>query len=93
MADEEKKDVSSSLKSLDNNLDVADSVLDKIGKILKKRWGIILLLVVGYLCYWFFSMVDRELQKPVIEEVQAAPDYVYDTIFYEDGTYELEPAE
>ncbi len=91
----EKKDAMSSLKSLDSNLDIADSVLDKITKIIKKRWGIILLLVFCYLGYWFFNLVDKEMQNP-INNTEMAPVYYetpMDTIFYDDGTYDLQPIE
>lgn len=90
---EEKKEVSPSLKTLDNNLDIADTILDKITKIIKKRWGIILLLIFGYLGYWFFNLVDKEIQNPT-NTIEVAPTYnnypTMDTIFYDDGTYELQ---
>ena len=89
-----KEEPSSSLTKLDSNLNVVDSVLDKIGKIIKKRWWIIISLVVGYMCYWFFGVLDKEIKKeaedPVIEQ-NDSEGIETDTIFYDDGTYELQP--
>lgn len=84
------------LNNIDKNLDVADSILDKVGKILKKRWWILLLLVLGYLGYWFFGLVNKEVAKELEAEETATIDTVYvsqplDTVFYDDGTYELQP--
>lgn len=96
---QENKDINkeepySSLTKLDSNLNVVDSVLDKIGKIIKKRWWIIILLAVGYLCYWFFGVINKEITKeaedPAIEQ-NDSEEVENDTIFYDDGTYELQP--
>lgn len=88
-----KEEPSSSLTKLHSNLNVVDSVLDKIGTIVKKRWWIIILLAVGYLCYWFFGIMNKEITKelenPTMEQNYSEYD-TNDTIFYDDGTYELQ---
>ena len=40
------------IDKIDKNLDVVDSVLTKTGKILKKHWFIIILLLFSWFIYW-----------------------------------------
>ena len=40
------------IDKIDKNLDVVDSILTKTGKILKKHWFIIILLLFSWFIYW-----------------------------------------
>lgn len=90
METENKQEASESLMKLDKNLNVVDSVLDKIGKIFKKRWWVILLLVFGYACYMFFNALNKDIENMTIEQNEDAAQI--DTVWYDDGTYDLQTA-
>ena len=47
----------------EKKLDVADSVLDKLTKLLRKHWGILMILLLGYGVYWFWGEVVKEMDK------------------------------
>lgn len=63
------------IEETDKKLDTVDSILTKIGKILKKHWWIILILLISYFFYW--ALTSKDLKE--YEEV--AP--VYDSSYYE----------
>lgn len=47
----------------EEKLDKADNFLTKIKTLLKKHWGIILILVLLYGVYRFFSLVGEEMDS------------------------------
>lgn len=80
--------------STENKLDKVDSYLTKFGNILKKHWGKLLLILIGYCVYASVNWVINLPDEPVVEEVQdelpVEDDTYYidslsgDTIYYED---------
>lgn len=68
-------------------LDKADSFLTKLKSLLKKHWGILLILLVGFGIYKFVMAVGEEMDNPTtpVEEP-----YYYEEPYYEES-YEEEP--
>lgn len=66
----------------EKQLDKVDSYLTKFGIILKKHWGKLLLILVGYCVYWAFTQpapVQEEEQYQIIDSSYIAPgDTVYE---------------
>jgi len=70
--------------------DSIDKATEKIGKIdafltaskavVKKHWGFLILILIGVAGWWFFGLVNEELENPT-EIVQP---YIIDT-YKEDG--------
>ena len=60
------------IKNAETKLDQADSFLTKLKDILKKHWGILSLLAVGYFFYWAFTtdFEEEPIEEPKIEQVQ-----------------------
>lgn len=64
------------IKDAEKTIDQADSFLTKLKTLLKKHWGILLILSIGYFFYWamttdFPEEVVEDTHK--IEEVISAP--------------------
>lgn len=53
------------IEKIDKELDVVDSILTKIGKILKKHWWVVLLGLVAWFFYWAMT---TDLEEPYYEE-------------------------
>lgn len=51
------------IKKAEDTIDKADSFLTKLKLFLKKHWGILTLLAVGYFFYWAFT-TDFEEEQP-----------------------------
>lgn len=49
-------------------LDKADGFLTKLKTILKKHWGLLTLLLLGYSVYLFVVAVGEEMDNPTIEQ-------------------------
>jgi len=64
------------LKNAENQIDKADSFLDKLWKFLGKHWGKLLILLLLYGTYKFFVLVGEEMSKPQVEEANPV-DTVY----------------
>lgn len=66
------------IKKAEDKLDQADSFLTKLKTILKKHWGILLLLGFGFGVYWMFTTdfedesIDEEAY--IIEEYEEIQD-------------------
>ncbi len=58
------------IKDAENQLDKADSFLDKLWKLLGKHWGKLLIIILCYVSYKFTILVVDEMNKPQQEEVQ-----------------------
>jgi hypothetical protein len=59
------------IKKAETKLDQADSFLTKLKDILKKHWGILILLSIGYFFYWAFTTdFEEDIEEPKIEQVQ-----------------------
>jgi hypothetical protein len=56
------------IKDAENKLDQADSFLTKLKVILKKHWGIILILALLGFGYWVFTSEDTVEEEPYQEE-------------------------
>lgn len=69
----------------ENKLDKVDSYLTKFGIILKKHWGKLLLLLVGYCVYWSFN---QPTQEPMQDEQYY--DYNDSTYYYEEDSLYVE---
>ena len=65
-------------------LDLADSWLTKFGTILKKHWGKLLLLLVGYCIYWAFTQPAPVVEEIIVEPVQEVPAEKYVVREYEE---------
>ena len=63
----------------ENKLDKVDGILSKFKGVLRKHWGLIMLLIFGYLCYWFFGLVNEEIKNP-----SPADEQYYDEQYYDD---------
>ena len=74
------------LKNVEKTIDQADSFLTKLKNLLKKHWGILLILLVGYFFYWAFTtdFPEDELIDP-IEEV--APPHEHNRVMEVDVDY------
>jgi hypothetical protein len=48
-----------------DKLEKADGFLTVLKKILKKHFGIIIILIVCAFAYWFWTIVNEELTKPI----------------------------
>lgn len=66
---------------VEKHLNTADNALTKIKQILKKHWGVLLLLLCGYIVYWSFTQPDV-VQVPVVYDTV----YVDTTYYYEDDS-------
>ena len=62
-------------------LDKADGFLTKLKNVLKKHWGILLLILIGFGVYKFIVAVGEEMDNPT------TPIEVIDDSYYEDDTY------
>jgi len=78
------------IKNAETKLDQADSFLTKLKSVLKKHWGILMLIGVGYFFYWAFT-TDFE-DEPVIEDIKIENikdeeiyDDEFDDKYYTDG--------
>jgi hypothetical protein len=77
----------SSLKQTEAKLDTVDNILTKTGKILKKHWLLILILIFAYGCYNFFKLVGEEIEKTPIEQgqpIQQAKPNPQNNVFYQE---------
>lgn len=83
------------IKDAESKLDQADSFLDKLKKVLRKNWGILTLILLGYGVYQFCVLYAEVMEQPEVEQVQSGPVEVFDngivsdTVWYEDGTYSI----
>lgn len=68
-----------SLKNIDNNLDIADSILTKIGKILKKHWWVLITVLIAGFFYWALTLPENE-SYPAEDE-----SYYQDSLSYGDS--------
>ncbi len=70
--------------AIEKKLEVADSALTKFGLILKKHWGKLLLIIVSYLIYQFFSYafsLPADIPAPHEPSIEVPVDhYKHDTI-------------
>ena len=66
------------IKKAEDKLDQADSFLTKLKTILKKHWGILLLLGFGFGVYWMFTtdFEDESIEEEayIIEEYEEIQD-------------------
>lgn len=67
------------IDNISNNVDKVDTLLTKFGKLLKKHWLILILLLVGYLVYYFAQIIDKEIKEPEKTELPASNDSVDST--------------
>jgi len=58
------------LKDAENQIDKADSLLDKLWKFLGKHWGKLIILLLIYGGYKFCMIVAEEMDKPQVEQAQ-----------------------
>ena len=60
------------IKNAETKLDQADSFLTKLKDVLKKHWGILMLIGVGYFFYWAFTtdFEEEPIEEPKVETVQ-----------------------
>jgi hypothetical protein len=65
-----------------DQLDKADGFLTKLKTILKKHWGIMLLLLIGFGIYKFIVAVGEEMDNPT------TPVETFDEYYYEEGEYQ-----
>ena len=71
------------IKNVEKTIDQADSFLTKLKALLRKHWGILLIILVGYFFYWSFTTDFPEDIENVhnvedthkIEEVISAPQH------------------
>jgi len=49
------------IEKIDKELDVVDSILTKVGKILKKHWWIVILGLVAWFFYWAMTTEFEEV--------------------------------
>lgn len=77
----------------EKNIDKADSILTKLKTLLRKHWGILTLLLLGYGVYRFCCAVseeiDKDAQTPVQEEQYmpagtTEPTYVDSSQYYQE---------
>jgi hypothetical protein len=68
------------------NVDKVDSWLAKVGNLLKKRWWVILTLIVLYGGYKFCVLVGKEIDNPTIEKVKEDTVYIDRVINPNDST-------
>lgn len=73
------------LKKAKNTVEQADGFLASLKSLLFKHWGLLLLLAVGYLVYWFCGMVVEEMEKEdaAIEELEQQLRDEYPEDYYE----------
>ena len=75
-------------------LDKADGFLTKLKNVLKKHWGILLLILIGFGVYKFIVAVGEEMDNPstpieVIDEPYYDEQYQEDT-YYDEEQYQEE---
>lgn len=56
------------LKEAEKQIDIADSFLNKLWAFLGKHWGKLIILLLIYGSYKFFSLIGEEMKKPQIEQ-------------------------
>ena len=56
------------LKEAEKQIDIADSFLNKLWTFLGKHWGKIIILLLIYGSYKFFSRIGEEMRNPTIEQ-------------------------
>jgi len=82
------------IEKANTQLDKADTFLEKLKNILKKHWGIILIILGGYFVYWALTTdLEPEVEEDKIEVVEPVksdePEYVITkkTFFIDDFGY------
>lgn len=66
------------IKDVEKTIDQADSFLTKLKTLLKKHWGILLILSIGYFFYWAVTTdFPEEIEEDThnIEEVISTPEH------------------
>jgi protein-S-isoprenylcysteine O-methyltransferase Ste14 len=57
------------IEKIDKDLDVVDSILTKLGKMLKKHWWIIILGLITWFLYWALTTeFEEEYYEDYYEE-------------------------
>lgn len=69
-----------------NQLDKVDGFLTKLGIVLKKHWGKLLLIGIGAAFYWFGKEVLKEYDKAEIDPYY--DEEYYDEEYYDEEGYE-----
>lgn len=70
------------IKDVENQLNKADSLLTTFSKIVKKHWGILTLILIGVVIFWFCRLVLKEIENPTedsqdqIEEYEEYDEYL-----------------
>lgn len=65
------------INSADNKIDKVDSFLTKLKIVLKKHWGILILIGVGYFFYWVLTTDYEDVEEETTEEIYQEP-YITD---------------
>jgi hypothetical protein len=74
------------IKDAEKTIDQADSFLTKLKNLLKKHWGILLILLVGYFIYWSLTTdfpEETNNENTINEENNIEPHII-------DGLYEID---
>ena len=64
-----------------NQIPKLDSFLTRLKTLLRNHWGVLLLILVGFLMYWTFT---RVVEPEVERKVNAVPDTVFVEQDYDD---------
>ena len=75
------------IKNTETKLDQADSFLTKLKMLLKKHWGILLLLGAGYCVYAFIGLVGEEMENPTVDPIETVEPYIIETYEEYDEVY------
>lgn len=80
------------IKDAEKTIDQADSFLTKLKALLKKHWGILTILLIGYFFYWALTTdLPEEPQEntptPVNTEEPYVISYEYEIDEYGDTTF------
>lgn len=68
------------IKDAEKTIDTADSFLTKLKAFLKKHWGILTLLLIGYFFYWAFTTDFEETPKETAPtEINNYQPYIVDS--------------
>ena len=74
------------LDSVDKGVEKAERIAPRLWHLVWSNWKLWLVLTFGYLCYWFFGLVNEEIKNPqpaTQEPTQDAGVWINDT----DTTY------
>jgi hypothetical protein len=67
------------------NVGKIDNFLTSLKGLLKKHFGIIIILLLGALGYWFWTLVDAEVENQIQNE-----EYYHEEGYYDEEGYDNE---